>query len=127
MFGGGDEGGAAGGAEDDGGFEALDEDGGFDGADGGLVLADDVVELLADGDEAAGGEEFGVVDDGAVGEGAEVFTGGFDDGEAGFAEGGVDGEDALCGGGLHEDLRGRLVALGAGFAALGADAEKFVE
>ena len=127
VFGGGDEGGAAGGAEDDGGFEALDEDGGFDGADGGLELADDVVELFADGDEAAGGEEFGVVGDGAVGEGAEFFASGFDDGEAGFAEGGVDGEDALCGGGLHEDLRGRLVALGAGFAALGADAEKFVE
>ena len=127
VFGGGDEGGAACGAEDDGGFEALDEDGGFDGADGGLVLADDVVELLADGDEAAGGEEFGVVDDGAVGEGAEVFAAGFDDGKTGFAEGGVDGEDALCGGGLHEDLRGRLVALGTGFAALGADAEKFVE
>lgn len=95
MFGSGDEGGTASGAEDDGGFEALDEDCGLDGTDGGLILTDDVVELLADGDKATGGEQFGSVDDGAVGQGAEVSSTGLNDSEACFTKGGVDGEDAL--------------------------------
>ena len=53
MFCGGDKGSGAGGAQGDGGFVALDIDGGFYGALVRGELGDGIVELFANGDEAA--------------------------------------------------------------------------
>ena len=115
MLCGGDEAGAAGCPEDDGGLVALHEDGGLNGADGGPVLGDDGVELLADLHETARRQELGYIVDDPPGDGADFAPGLFQDGPAGLAQGGIDGQDALCygGGGVRHwaGSEGRLLFL----------------
>lgn len=99
VLGGGDQGGSSRGAEHDGRFETLDKDRGLDGANGGGVLADHFDQGLADGDEAAARQEGGLVLNDAPGEGSHVTTVSLDDGVAGLAQRGIDGEDTLGFGG----------------------------
>lgn len=94
VFGGGDENGSAHGTEGDGGAIALDEDGGLDGALGGAKFDDELVEFFADGDEAAGGQEFGGILDHAIGDGRDGFAVALEEGVAGIAQGRVDRQDA---------------------------------
>ena len=84
-------------AKNDGCFVALDKDGGLDGADGGRVGADGVLQALSDGNEATRRQKFGRALDRAVCEDAKVTAIALDDGVAGVSQCRIDGEDAIHG------------------------------
>ena len=122
MLCGSDEGGTAGRAKYNGGLQTLHKNGGLDGANRGVELFDDVIELLPNGNQTARGEEFGRIGDGAISERPQFSAAGFDDGISCLAQSRVNGEHALWFGGVH-----RSVAVWRLFPPAGADAKKLVE